>query len=209
MKSVFHISLLFSLIFLTACGTSVPELPALDKEAVILAFGDNLTLGAHVPTAQTYPAQLQSRIPQRVINAGLDGEDLAVAGARLSTLLKQHQPKILLLCHSGYQSDEKDDGVQTVEYFRQLINTALQHQVSVVLIGFPGEGKHRAPPHFYRRMGRAFKIPYHGAVLGRIYTDIDKMDKQSNLPNAGGYQFLAEELEKLLRKTGALPELSS
>jgi acyl-CoA thioesterase-1 len=69
--------------------------PAPDKhEIVILAFGDSLTAGYHIPPDKSFPAQLQAALrekgyPVRVVNSGVSGDTAADGLARLEWSLDE------------------------------------------------------------------------------------------------------------------------
>ncbi len=84
------------LAFATAAAAfSAAQAPAAEREAtrdkdeiVILAFGDSLTAGLHIPPDKAFPAQLQRALrqkgyPVRVLNSGVSGDTAADGLARL------------------------------------------------------------------------------------------------------------------------------
>jgi acyl-CoA thioesterase-1 len=63
-------------------------------EIVILAFGDSLTAGFHIPPDKAFPAQLQAALrekgyPARVLNSGVSGDTAADGLARLDWSLNE------------------------------------------------------------------------------------------------------------------------
>lgn len=64
------------------------------NEIVILAFGDSLTAGLHIPPDKAFPAQLQAALrekgyPVRVLNSGVSGDTAADGLARLEWSLAE------------------------------------------------------------------------------------------------------------------------
>lgn len=81
--------------FLTFAAPAVAGQAVQDKgEIVILAFGDSLTAGYHIPPDKAFPAQLQAALrekgyPVRVINSGVSGDTAADGLARLDWSLEE------------------------------------------------------------------------------------------------------------------------
>jgi len=72
------------------------------KEPPILAVGGSVTLGEEVADNETYPAQLQSLIGRRVINAGMDGYGLDQMVLRAEVVAKQEKLAAIIL---GFGAD--------------------------------------------------------------------------------------------------------
>ncbi|MFT6969290.1 MAG: acyl-CoA thioesterase-1, partial [Cellvibrionaceae bacterium] len=87
------------LIVLTACDA--PKLGALPTDAVILAFGDSLTSGVGARKNKNYPAVLAQLTGLQVINAGIAGETTAQGLERLSQVLDQSSPDLVILIEGG------------------------------------------------------------------------------------------------------------
>jgi len=76
-------------------------MPTPDSRPVVLCVGTSLTAGYDLDPGQAWPALLQSqldasRIPLRVVNAGVSGETSAGVLGRIDWLLQQ-KPRVLLL----------------------------------------------------------------------------------------------------------------
>jgi len=57
-------------LLLVGCGPSVPSLPKLETNAVVLAFGDSLTHGTGASPEESYPAVLAKLIGRKVVGSG-------------------------------------------------------------------------------------------------------------------------------------------
>ena len=81
--------------FLGAGSLAVHGEPARNAdEIVILAFGDSLTAGLHIPPGKAFPAQLQAALREkgysvRVLNSGVSGDTAADGLARLEWSLDE------------------------------------------------------------------------------------------------------------------------
>lgn len=193
------------LLLITACS-KVPELPPLSQNAKILAFGDELTLAAHLPVEQSYVGKLQKHLNRTVINAGKAGEKLQDAALRLPSVLEAEKPGLVILMHGGYALGQTDkEGSEIIDLFRQMLNAAQQHKVPVLLVGMPENGPYLAPPKFYRQLASAFDVPYHGGVLSKVLAT-QKYLSPNGLPNEAGYQLIADGMIELLGKAKAIPE---
>ncbi len=202
-------NLLIILSFLIISGCSkAPPLPPLAENAKIVAFGDELTAAPHLAVEQTYPALLAKQLKRQVINAGVSGETLAQAVKRFPQMLETEKPALVIICHGGYTIDPTNEATntQTLEYFRQMLGFARAKKVSVVLIGIPEkQPPHFAPADFYKRLARAFEIPYHGAILSKILPNVQMMDTEHHLPNLKGYQLVTEGIIEILKESKAIP----
>ena len=81
-----------------ACGTSTFAAPP----PVLLVFGDSLSAGYGLRPGEAWPVLLQARLarlghPQRVVNASVSGETTAGGVARLPALLREHEPRVVVL----------------------------------------------------------------------------------------------------------------
>ena len=203
MKSL---SFLFQLLILTAllagCGKS-PQVPAVGSSDVILAFGDSLTFGTGASPAESYPAQLQSLIGRTVINAGVPGEISADGVARLPEVLEEFKPRLLLLCHGGNDFLRKQSESVAAANVRAMIKLAKDKGIGVVLIATPKPGLSISPPEFYAEIAKEFAIPFNDDALKSVLRD---SELKSDLvhPNAKGYAQIAQALNKLLKKSGAI-----
>jgi acyl-CoA thioesterase-1 len=75
--------------------------PALARVPELLAFGDSLTAGYGLPSAEAFPAQLQARLRKegvdvRIVDAGVSGDTTAGGLARLDWALAD-KPKFVML----------------------------------------------------------------------------------------------------------------
>ncbi|MCY7389200.1 MAG: GDSL-type esterase/lipase family protein [Burkholderiales bacterium] len=200
-SSVFFKILLLATV-LTACGKS-PQVPALANDDVALAFGDSLTYGTGASPTESYPAQLQSLIGRKVVNAGVPGEISADGLARLPDVLDEVKPKLLLLCHGGNDFLRKQSEAAAATNVRAMIKLARDKGIGVVLIATPKPGLSISPPDFYAEIAKEFAIPFNDDALKSILRD-NELKSDLVHPNAKGYTQLAQALRKLLKKSGAI-----
>ena len=195
-------TLLLSALLLTACGKG-PQVPAIGSNDVILAFGDSLTFGTGASPAESYPAQLQSLIGRKVVNAGVPGEVSADGLQRLPGALEEAQPKLLILCHGGNDFLRKLSEAGAAANVRAMIKLAKDKGISVVLVATPKPGFSVSSPDFYAAIAKEFSIPFNDNVVGSVLRD-NALKSDLVHPNAQGYAQIAETLAKLLKKSGAI-----
>ena len=186
-----------------ACSRSQPELPVLDTNATVLAFGDSITRGNGAGAGESYPVVLGELIGRRVVNAGKAGELSRDGIKRLPGLLASYRPRLVILTHGGNDLLRLMDERETEENLRQMILLIRQHGVSVVLVGVPAPGIMLSPPGLYSNLAEQFNLPYEDEVLSYIYRRASLKSDPIH-PNARGYRKLAQSLAELLEEGGAL-----
>ena len=203
MKLLFrYLAILLSAALLSSCGKA-PQVAALGPSDVVLAFGDSLTYGTGASPAESYPAQLQTLINRKVVNAGVPGEVSADGLARLPAALEDAQPKLLLLCHGGNDFLRKQSETEAAANVRAMIKLAKDKGINVILIATPKPGLSISPPDFYAEIAKEFAIPFNDGVLKSVLRD-NELKSDLVHPNAKGYAQIAEAIAKLLKKAGAV-----
>lgn len=196
--------LFFLLAILLLCSCRKTEkLPPLASDAVILAFGDSLTYGTGAARSESYPAILATLTGRQVINAGVPGEVSAAGRERLTAVLDETRPALLLLCHGGNDFLRRHDRAQVKENLRAMVQSARERGVAVVLIAVPTLGFGLQVPSLYAEVAGEAGIPLEEEILADILGD-SALKSDPIHPNAAGYKELALALEKLLRRSQAL-----
>lgn len=188
---------------LAACNAEPPRLAPLAQADVILAFGDSLTHGTGTDAAHAYPAQLQTLVGRRVVNAGVPGETTAEGLQRLPEALATHRPRLLLLCMGGNDMLRRQDMDQAAGNLRAMVRLARAEGVDVVLIGVPEPRLFSGAPSFYAEIADEYGLPYEG----KVFNDVLKNQSLKSDPihaNGDGYRVVAERLAALLREAGAI-----
>jgi lysophospholipase L1-like esterase len=203
-RSLHFIFSIWLLTLVFACSDNTPRLSKLADDATILAFGDSLTYGSGAPKDKSYPAVLQRLSGRQVINAGNPGEVSRDGLTRLSDLLEQTQPDLLVLCHGGNDLLRQQDLSETKSNVQKMVWLAQQQGIAVVLLGVPKPKLFlmRSAP-FYREIAEELKIPLQTDIIPSVVSD-NSLKSDTIHPNAQGYQLIGEAVHKLLQKTGAL-----
>src|SRR5258706_627300 len=187
---------------LSGCSRG-PRLDKLERDAVVLAFGDSLTFGTGADPRESYPAVLERAIGRRVVNAGVPGEVSAEGLARLPETLDEVQPRLLILCHGGNDFLRRLDEARAAENLRAMIRLARSRGIAVVLLATPKPGLPPSVPRFYGEIASEFALPFEDEVIRSVLFD-NALKSDMVHPNARGYAAIAAALQKLLRKGGAI-----
>jgi lysophospholipase L1-like esterase len=173
---------------LAACGGSGPRM---DKLADGAARDDS------------YPAHRERGIKRRVVNAGVPGETSAAGLERLGDVLDEVKPALLILCHGGNDFLRKMDEAAAASNVRAMIAMARGKDIAVVLLATPKPTLPPSVPPFYRQIAEETGV---GFDEGTVRTVLLDRDLKSDLihPNAEGYRRIAQAVEKMLRRSGAL-----
>jgi acyl-CoA thioesterase-1 len=195
--------LAIALALVAGCGGSKTKIDKLDRNAVVLAFGDSLTFGTGAGTGESYPAVLERSTGLKVVNAGVPGETSAEGLERLPGVLDEVQPKLLILCHGGNDFLRKMDDAGVASNVRAMIRLAKAKGIPVVLLATPKPGIPPSVPPLYGEIAAAEAIPFEDAAMKDVLFD-SSLKSDLVHPNAKGYAQIAAALEKLLKKSGAL-----
>lgn len=178
-----------------------PEVPQkhIDKEGVILAFGDSLTYGYGAAPEESYPARLEKMLGRKVINAGVSGE-LSDAGLkRLPSLLREHRPKLVILCHGGNDILQKKSTDLLRNNLAQMIRLAREEGSEVMLIAVPEFGLlHLSPLPLYGELAEQYHLTIESDILSSLLLD-NRYKSDYIHPNAMGYQKMAEAVGEIIK----------
>ena len=189
---------------LASCSDNA-KLQALDANSTILAFGDSLTYGTGTSRNKAYPAVLERLINRRVINAGVPGETSKNGLSRLPGLLEKHHPRLIIICHGGNDILRKLDLSKTRNNIQQMINLARQNNSEVMLIGVPEFGLFLNTVPIYQALADENHVPIANNILGDIIGN-NSLKSDHIHPNTQGYQLLAENINIVLKQSGAISE---
>ena len=196
--------LTFAIVALSVgCGEQSPVLPALAKDAVILAFGDSLTEGTGAREAFSYPQQLQQLTGLTVINAGVAGEVSRAGLERLPSELAKHSPDIVILCHGGNDLLRKLDKTALRKNLNDMIKLTQEKGIRIVLIGVPKPALLLGPDPLYSDLVDQHELVANLDIISKV---LSRQEWKSDAvhPNAAGYQQIAEAIHTTLSKAGAL-----
>ena len=203
LSAILKLFLIITLALLYSCGKDTPRLPKLSEDAVILAFGNSLTYGTGAKSGESYPAILENLSGKRIVNAGIPGEMSAKGLQRLSEVLNEYEPELLLLCHGGNDLLRRHECTKTATNLKKMVLMAGEKGVSVVLIGVPRPGFMLKTADFYTQIAEEMELPFEDSILEKILSNRD-LKSDTTHPNSKGYRLMAEAVHKLLKQKGAL-----
>ncbi len=201
-QQLFAFLVLGMLVCVQGCGEA-PALRRLPDDAVILAFGDSLTLGDGVDRRDSYPSVLARATGLSVINAGVPGEVTARGVARLPRLLGEHSPDLVILCHGandillGYPMDIMETNL------REMVRASREMGADVVMVAVPRFDRWGSAPSLYERVAHELEVPIEAKALVELERDRDMKSDAVHL-NQLGYLRLAEAIAELLGHSGAI-----
>ncbi|MCB2427573.1 GDSL-type esterase/lipase family protein [Methylophaga pinxianii] len=206
MKAVIAKLLLVGILLgLVGCDETAVSLKPLSDDAIILAFGDSLTFGTGAQPEQSYPALLADLTGRKVINAGIPGELSSDGKIRLSQVLKDTQPDLVILCHGANDLLRKQSRQQLQANLQAMVDEITDNGAQVVLIAVPALGINLAPVPLYLEVAEKNDIPIEATILSELL--IDSSLKADHVhPNALGYQQFAHSIHRLLIESGAILE---
>lgn len=195
--------LLVVLVFVFKQNSSDNTNTQLQSNAKILAFGDSLTYGKGAPS-QSYPTQLQNLININVLNEGKSGEPSTLGLARLPSLLKQHQPDLVILCHGGNDLIRKKSKDILKANLVKMIRLSKGIGAKVLLVGVPNFKLIRfSTEDLYKEVAEEEGVMYEGDILTTIENDTSLKSDRIH-PNAKGYGLMAEAFAEVLKENKLL-----
>ena len=185
-------------VMLSGCARSAKIRP-LPAEAVIVAFGDSLTAGYGAEVGQDYPAVLAKLSGWQVVNAGVPGELSAAGLARLPSVLSEHRPALVILCHGGNDILGGAAPEAIAANLEAMIQLCRGAGADVLLVSVPQKGLLLNSAPFYAELARRQGVPCNDKIMAQI---LSKGSLKSDYihPNAAGYAKIADALWRDLRR---------
>ncbi|WP_431864087.1 arylesterase [Allosphingosinicella sp.] len=164
--------------------------PAAAREVHVFALGDSLTAGYGLQAGQGFAPQLEATlrrhgVPARVVNAGVSGDTVAAARARLAWTLDglAQKPDLAIVALGGNDMLRGQDPARTREGLDAILAELKRRDIPVLLAGM------RASPNLGPAYVQAFDSLYpdlaraHGAALYPFFLDGVAMERDLNLPD--------------------------
>jgi len=201
--SIRRVIILALLALLSACQGKSPQLPRIDTNDVVLAFGDSLTFGTGAAESESYPVVLAGLIKRNVVRAGVPGEITAQGLQRLPGLLEEHRPKIVVLCLGGNDMLRRIDDRTIITNLREMIQVIRRQGAAVVMLGVPKPALFGGAAMFYGDLAKELSVPYEGEIINAVLRDA-ALKSDPIHPNANGYRRIAERLAAFFKQSGAI-----
>jgi acyl-CoA thioesterase I len=195
--------LLFALI--TAAPAAAGSKPPTPLK--IVAFGDSLTSGQHLPQKDAYPAVLQSKLktaglPYLVVNQGVSGDTTTRALRRLDRALAE-DPQILVV-ELGVNDGLRGIPVPVVKANLEAIIAAAQAQdVEVLLCAMEALPLHGwqytiAFHQMYEELAVKYNVQLVPFLMNGVLGNPDLISDDGVHPNAAGARYIAETIWEYL-----------
>ncbi len=201
MKSMLTAALLMVLMLLQGCSDN--RLEPLSDSAVILAFGDSLTVGVGTSESDSYPAVLARITGRQVVSAGVSGEVSALGLQRLPDELARVRPDLLILLHGGNDILRNGSTYELASNLDAMITLAKAEQVPVVLLGVPEKKLFSSSAPLYGELAQQHDLVFIEDLLSDLLRDSTMKSDAVHL-NSQGYRALAEGIHRTLQEEGAL-----
>ncbi|WP_178860907.1 GDSL-type esterase/lipase family protein [Thiomicrorhabdus cannonii] len=187
--------------FLAGCAK--PQLPPLQDEDTIVAFGDSLTLGVGVKPEQSYPAVLARLSGRKVINAGVSGETTAQGLERLAEVVAAHQPKLVILLEGGNDMLQKQPEESIAANLGNMIASLQDEGIGVLLVSVPEKGVWMRAAPWYEELADEYAVPLEDEIVPELMGRLTMKSDYVHF-NAQGYEALAQAILVKLQEAGAL-----
>jgi lysophospholipase L1-like esterase len=184
-------------------GCSDARLEPLSEDAVILAFGDSLTVGVGTDAQQNYPSVLAQLSGRKVVAAGVSGEVSAQGRERLASELARVRPDLLILLHGGNDILRNRSAAELKANLEAMIGLARQEGVQVVLLGVPEKSLFSDAAPVYVELAEQHDLVFIEDLLSDLLRDSSMKSDAIHL-NTQGYRALAEGIYRVLQQEGAL-----
>lgn len=197
-KNVFrwHLPFLFLLAFMTLRATAAETL---------LVLGDSLSAGYRMSASAAWPALLNDKWQKSptIINGSISGDTATQGLARLPALLKQHQPRWVLIELGGNDGLRGFPPQQIEQDLDQAIKlvVAADAQPLLMQVRLPANYGKRYTESFaalYPRLAEKHAIPLLPFFMEQVYLKPEWMQDDGIHPNPAAQPFIADLMAKNL-----------
>ncbi|MCV9877856.1 multifunctional acyl-CoA thioesterase I/protease I/lysophospholipase L1 [Brenneria izbisi] len=174
----------------------------------LLILGDSLSAGYQMPATEAWPAVLDKqwqtqRKNANIVNASISGDTAAQGLARLPALLKQHQPRWVLI-ELGGNDGLRGFPAQNIEQdLTKIITLVRQAKAEPLLmqIRLPTNYGRRYTESFsaiYPRLAQQFDLPLLPFFMEQIYQKTEWIMEDGIHPTRDAQPFIADWMAKQL-----------
>ena len=165
----------------------------------IVAFGDSLIAGSGASPGRDFVSLLSLALQRPIVNAGLAGDTTTAALSRLSTVLEEHRPDLVIVLLGGNDALQRVPRAATVANLRRII-TDIQNQGAAVLLlgvrgGAVGDPYRREFAKLARHTGAAYVPNVLDSVWGNHYLMADEVH-----PNDLGHAVIFDRVLPAVRQ---------
>jgi acyl-CoA thioesterase-1 len=197
-----NIVILIVIVGINACDNS-PELPRLDNDAIILAFGDSLTREKGANEDESYPVILEKLTGRKIINTGISGELSEDGLKRFPGEIEKYSPDIIILCHGGNDILQKKYLDEMASNVRAMIQIATDKGLPVILLGVPQPGLFLSSAKEYIEIAESTNVFFIEDLIADVLGD-KKLKSDVAHPNGEEYRKIAETINAKLKNINAI-----
>ncbi len=183
---------------LGGCARAV-KLRPVAADAVVVAFGDSLTSGVGAEPGQDYPAVLATLTGWQVVNAGVSGELSRAGLARLPSVLEEHRPALVLLCHGGNDILAGNPPDTLAANLDAMIRLCREAGAEVVLLAVPQKGLTLRPAPLYAEVAERNNVPLVAEAVAEVLRR-NALKSDYVHPNAAGYARIAAAVQAAVER---------
>ncbi len=196
--TILEIAAILLIVILIVVGTLYPK-RELNRDQVVVAFGDSLTVGHGTPPGKNYVTYLSEALNIPIINSGKSGDTTADALIRFNEDVADKNPDVVMVLLGG--NDLIKNG-SSEEYVYTNLKIIIKHiqkiGAKVILIGVT---KDVAPLYeaMYEKLAWEMRVDgYVPNILGGIILRKDLMFDEIH-PNDRGQEIIAERILPVLK----------
>lgn len=175
----------------------------------LLILGDSLSAGYRLPIAEAWPSRLDKTwqatpsLP-KVVNASISGDTAAQGLARLPALLKQHQPRWVLIelgANDGLRGFPPQDIQRDLTQVINLIKEAKAQPLLMQICIPPNYGRRYTDAFsaMYPQLAQQFGIPLVPFFMEQVAVKPEWMQDDGLHPNAQAQPFIADWMAQQLK----------
>ncbi|WP_193407728.1 multifunctional acyl-CoA thioesterase I/protease I/lysophospholipase L1 [Pectobacterium quasiaquaticum] len=174
----------------------------------LLILGDSLSAGYQMPAANAWPTLLNTQWQTQkkgitVVNASISGDTTAQGLARIPTLLKQHQPRWVLIELGGNDGLRGFPAANIEQDLAKIITLVKQANAQPLLmqVRLPTNYGRRYTESFsniYPKLAEQFALPLLPFFMEQVYLKPEWMMEDGIHPTRDAQPFIAEWMAKQL-----------
>lgn len=190
---------------------SLALLPIAVSAKTIMILGDSLSAGYGIEKQQGWVNLLQQRLNQqypkqhKVINASVSGETTSGAVARLATLLKTHQPQVVVIELGGNDGLRGQSPKMIEKNLALLVEKSQKANAQVILLGMKippnmGTAYSQAFANSYKTVSQKYKIQLQPFFLDGVAGHKNLIQADQIHPNAKAQPILLNNAYPYIKK---------
>ena len=196
------------------CYTSVTAVYADQKPSsvtksnkpILLVMGDSLSAAYGMDEDKGWVALMQAQQPTvKVVNASISGETTSGGKARLPALLKQHQPKWVIVELGANDALRGQSLKATKSNLQKMVESSQQQGAEVALLGIRlptnyGPAYDKLLQRTYQQVARQYDLLFDPFFLETVALEPGMMQKDALHPNEEAQPKILQRLQPLIEQ---------